>query len=156
MKGIGTARVEVHDNGMDNFLAKFPMELRHKVLPRALAKASRIMARQARIGAKRIKPGWGQPRGGRGREEPLNRSIRSKALPPKGTRIIHRTKTTGKANVHAVAAEYGHEKVIFKIHVGGRVPEKKFWRPAIDETRDAQHAAIMKSLRADLKNIAKF
>lgn len=155
MRG-GTSRVQVTDKGMQNFLAKFPFELRERMLKRALAKAARIMARQARIEAKRKKPGWGQPRGGRGREEPLNRSIRSKALPTKGTRIIHRTKTTGKANVHAVAAEYGHKKDGWAKGAEGRVPEKRFWRPAIDETLDAQHAAIMKSLRTDLKNIAKF
>ena len=155
MKGRNT--IQIHDDGsMDAFLANFPVELRERMLKRALAKASRIMAREARRGAKRIKPGWGQPRGGRGREEPLNRSIRSKGLPTKGNRVVHRTRTTGKANIHAVAAEYGHEKVIFGKRVGGTVNEKRFWRPAIDETQNSQHQAILQSLKTDLQNIAKF
>ena len=153
----GRNAVQIHDDGsIDAFLANFSVELRERMLKRALAKASRIMAREARRGAKRTKPGWGQPRGGRGREEPLNRSIRSKGLPTKGRRVVHRTRTTGKANIHAVAAEYGHEKVIFGKRVGGTVTEKRFWRPAIDQTQNSQHQAIIKSLKADLQNIAKF
>lgn len=155
MKGRHTVRI-IDDGSMDRFLLKFPGHLRERMLKRALAKASRIMAREARRGAKRTKPSWGQPRGGRGREEPLHRSIRSKGLPNKGSRVVHRTRTTGKANIHAVAAEYGHEKVIFGERVGGTVTEKKFWRPAIDETRDSQHQAIIKSLKADLQNLANF
>ena len=155
MKGRHTVRI-IDDGSMDRFLLKFPGHLRERMLKRALAKASRIMAREARRGAKLTKPSLGQPRGGRGREEPLHRSIRSKGLPNKGSRVVHRTRTTGKANIHAVAAEYGHEKVIFGERGGGTVTEKKCWRPAIDETRDSQHQAIIKSLKADLQNLANF
>ena len=63
----GSSVVSVKDDGsMDRFVMRFPIELRDKMLKRALAKASRIMAKEARRGARRVKTDpFGQPPGGR-------------------------------------------------------------------------------------------
>jgi hypothetical protein len=163
----GSSVVSVKDDGsMDRFVMRFPIELRDKMLKRALAKASRIMAKEARRGARRVKTDpFGQPPGGRPQKrggkiyakgKPLSRSIRSRAVKTKGDIVKHRTRTVGEANIYAVAAEYGHEKIVFGVKRGGTVAGKGFWRGAIDKTQDAMHKQIMASLRQDLKNIEDF
>jgi hypothetical protein len=161
--GAGAFQVKVPDmKSIEAFVAKFPDELRERMLKRALAKAARIMANDARKGARvSEKPRWGNPRGGRGgkKGKPLYLSIRSRALPTgRSTKVVHRTRTDKLSNLYSVAAEFGHNKVIFGTPRRdlGKVQGKRFWRPAIDKTQMQQRQAIITSLRADLGTIRKF
>ena len=46
--------------------------------------------------------------------------------------------------------EFGHREILYGRDTGRRVPPKPFLRPAADETRGEQDAAMLNVLRAEL------
>jgi len=47
--------------------------------------------------------------------------------------------------------EYGHKLIVYGHPTGRRVPPKPFLRPAADETKDEQEAAMLRVLKAELE-----
>lgn len=142
-------RVQFRDDGRaDRILAQIPVELREVALRRALAKAGVIMANEARRKYRKLNSDrWGKPES----DQPLAKSVR-RVGSVQGTLVRSRVKTVGKANLYAVAVEYGHEKWIFGTKRAdlGPVVQKPVFRPAADETRETQNSTVIRTLRNEL------
>lgn len=58
------------------------------------------------------------------------------------------------AGAHGHLVEYGHEEVVWGNRTGRRVGPRPFMRPAFDETKQEQQAAMEKVVAAKLKQLS--
>ena len=57
------------------------------------------------------------------------------------------------AGAHGHNVEFGHEEILFGVRTGRRVPPHPFMRPAFDETRSAQFAAMEQVIARTLREL---
>jgi hypothetical protein len=142
-------KVRVKVKGADKIdaqLARMPIELREKHLKKALGKAVRVMAREAR---RRAPVDADEDDGVR-----IKNSIRT-ATKASGTVVRATARVTGLAAVYSVPLEYGHRLFVMGVETEHQVPEKPFWRPAIDTTEPEQHRTVVGHLREESGKLAR-
>lgn len=130
---------------MDRVLAKAQIEIRQRMVKKAIRKGARVINRAM----KKRAPVSGDDKG-----KPLNETIETvvREYGPRTTAIIGPGYPAG---AHGHLVEFGHEEVLFGVKTGRRVPPHPFARPAFDETKGEAKSEIVRSLIADVRTIGK-
>lgn len=145
-----TVQVKVGDTKrVERLLTKLPVELRTKALNQAVRAAGRIVANQAKQLCP--KPGY---RGDKQGLKPLRDTIG----------VVVRDYANGPAAIvgpqypagaHGHLVEFGHDEVLWGQRTGRRVKPKPFLRPAADQTKSQQQAALIAKIKAGIDKAAR-
>ena len=130
---------------MDRVLAKASIELRQRMVKKAIRKAARKIA----IAMKKRAPVSDDDKG-----KPLKETI-GVVVREYGARTTAIIGPEYPAGSHGHLVEFGHEEVLFGVKTGRRVPPHPFARPAFDETKEEAKNEIVRSLVADVRTIGK-
>ena len=155
-KSVSVTITETGD--MDHILEQLPIMLQRGALDKALRAAGKVVAKRAKELCPRssqtgTREGWSsQTAGERTGAKPLAETIAV---------VVRKYDTASVAVVgpqypagslgHLI--EYGHESKVWgkEPKKRKRVPPRPFMRPAIDETKGEQDAAMMRVLKAELE-----
>jgi hypothetical protein len=153
---MASTAVTITETGdMNKILQQLPLMLQRGALDKALRAAGKVVAQRARELCPRAtktgtSKGWSDVYfAKRATAKPLAETI--------GV-VVRKYDTTSVAVIgpqypagslgHLV--EFGHRHIAWGHDTGRRIPPKPFLRPAADETRGEQDAAILNVLRAEL------
>ena len=152
-----SASVTITETGdMNAILEQLPVMLQRGAVDKALRAAGKVVAKRAKELCPRssktgTREGWSkQTAGSRTGTKPLAETI--------GV-VVRKYDTVSVAVVgpqHPAGAlghlvEYGHRMVVYGHDTGRRVQPKPFMRPAADETKGEQEAAMLRVLKAELE-----
>lgn len=114
----------------EKILERLPIELRERVLLKAVQKGGIAFAQEVRRKYRKLDSDrWGKPES----EQPIAKSVRRVGI-AHGTKVVSRVKTVGKANLYVLPLEYGHQKWIFGVERKDLGPVKE--RPVFRQTED--------------------
>lgn len=128
---------------MDRVLSMVAIEMRQKMVKKAVRRASRRIANAM----KKKAPVSGDDKG-----KPLKETI-GVAMREYGSKTMAVIGPEYPAGAHGHLVEYGHAKVLFGVPTGGRVPPYPFARPAFDESKGEAQRDLVRSLAEDVRKI---
>lgn len=133
-----------------------PGMLREKMLKTALKESGEIFTARVKHNVRDLKA-EGLDRWGKVSSFPLQESLNTKATRPTKTQVgvlVEIQATVPMIHAYAAAVEYGHDKWIYGVkHVGEKVQQRPFWRPAKTETRHPIERLVMRSLNRLTKDM---
>ena len=146
---MSSVRVSLKETGQtDKLLSQMPIELRTKHLKRAIGKAVRVMAKDAR---RRAPVDQGDDDGVK-----IKQSIRSRTFAEWDQPIVRGVvEVKGPAAVYSVPLEFGHKLVAWGNVTAGRVESRPFFRPAADTTENEQNRAVVTELRQSVEGFRR-
>jgi hypothetical protein len=142
-----TVRTTLKETGnTEALLQQMPIELRTKHLKRAIGKAARVMAKDARRRAPVDSDGDDGVQ--------IKKSIRSRTVAAWDKPVVRGiVEVKGLAGAYSIPLEYGHDLVAWGHRTSGRVRQRPFFRPAADTTEDEQHRAIVTELKGSVRDL---
>lgn len=132
---------------MDRILAKAALEMRQKMVVKAIRKGARRIARAMK--AKCPPPGYAGDKPGL---KPLEDTI-GVVVRDYGAKTHATIGPQYPAGAHAHNVEFGHKEILFGEDTGRRVPPHPFARPAFDESKGQAQNDIVRSLIDDVRKL---
>ena len=154
-----SASVTITETGdMNAILEQLPIMLQRGAVDKALRAAGKVVAKRAKELCPRssqtgTREGWSkQTAGSRTGAKPLAETI-GEVVRKYDTVSVAIVGPQYPAGALGHLVEYGHKLVVYGHPTGRRVPPRPFMRPAVDETKGEQEAAMLGVLKAELDKV---